>query len=192
MALGRIFDTKSRYTLESLLDSMEANLHIFQTQELAKRKLDGRAEEPEWLAGYLKKAHYPTVKDVVSLRKKVAPYRAIYERAVKPARHKYLAHREKQDHEEVKALFASGSAKDLWLLTTFLVQLHDQLWGLLHNGRKPRFRQLRYSVRSIFDKPSESSRPQERIVREVSKLMKFMESATPDNSFKPKPLRGSA
>jgi len=192
MALGRIFDTKSRYTLESLLDSMEANLEIFQASGLAKRKLDGKAEEPEWLAGYLQKAHYPTTRDVSGLRKKVAPYRVIYERAIKPARHKYLAHREKQDHEEVKALFASGSAKDLWLLVTFLVQLHDQLWELLYNGRKPRFHHLRYSVRSIFDKPNGSSRPQERIVREVRLLMRFIESATPNNSFKPKPLRGSA
>lgn len=192
MALGRIFDTKSDYTLESLLDSMEANLCIFQAPALAERKRDGKAEEPEWLTDYLQKAHYPTTRDVASLRKKVEPYRAIYERAIKPARHKYFAHRDKQGHEEVKALFASGSARDLWLLTTFLAQLHDQLCQLLYNGRKPRFHQQRYSIRSIFDNPNGSSRPQERIVREVRSLMEFIESATLNNSFKPKPLCGSA
>jgi hypothetical protein len=121
ISLGRIFDVTSKYNVGTLLDALEANLHIFQCEALAERKRDGKTVDPPWLAEYLTRAYYPTAKDVARLRKKVDAYRLVYERAVKPARNKYLAHREKQHHAEVSALFGGGTIKDLWRLTTFLL-----------------------------------------------------------------------
>ena len=178
ISFGRIFDTKSKYNVAALLDTFEANLPLFQRQALADRKRDGKPIDPPWLAEYLDEAYYPSQKDARSLRKKVETYRAIYDCAIKPARHKYLAHREKRDHVEVSALFAGGTNRDIWRLSTFLLQLHDALWGLLHNGRKPKFRPIRHSAKTIFDSPSQSSEVHESIVREVKELMSFLETAT--------------
>ena len=157
MSLGRIFDLNSKYNVNALLDAAEHDLSDFQRPALEARKRQGSASTPQWLAQYLDDAYYPKASDIARLRKKVADFRLIYERAVKPARNKYLAHREKQDRAEVQALFSGGTLKYLWRLTTFLVQLNTVLWELLHNGRKPAFRRARYSVRSIYDSKTQGT-----------------------------------
>ena len=180
ISLGRIFDTKSNYNVDALLDAMEKNLELFQREGLASRKRNGSEIDPPWLQEYLEHAYYPTIKDIRRLRAMVEKYRVIYERAIKPARNKYLAHREKEDHDEVRALFAGGTVRDLWRLTTFLYQLYELLWEQLHNGRRPVFRSLRYSVKSIYDASNQKSSPQERMVSDVKAIMQFIETATPN------------
>ena len=171
ISLGRVFDQGARYTIDNMVGSFERNLQLFSRSKLAERKRDGKTSDPEWLAEYLERAHYPTAKDVEFLREKVAKYRAIYERSIKPVRDKYLAHREKIDHTEVTELFAGGTKRELWRLSSFLVQFHDVLWEQLHNGRKPKFRSIRYSPKSIYDSSSEGGMLHERIVAEVRVLM---------------------
>lgn len=178
VCLGRVFDTKSRYNIDALLDSFEANLAIFGKEALANRKRDGRNDDPDWLADYLEKSHYPTAHDVQRLRTKVAEYRKIYDRAIKPARHKYIAHREKEDHSEVQALFAGGKVKELWRLVSFLYALYEALWQQYHNGRRPILRPTRYSVKAMYDSSVQSSTPSERVVADTKKLMEFLEQAS--------------
>lgn len=178
ISLGRIFDTNSNYNVGALLDAMEKNLSLFQREALASRKRDGKEIEPPWLSEYLDGAYYPTIKDVNHLRTMVDKYRAVYERAIKPARNKYLAHREKEDGPEVKALFARGTVRELWRLATFLYQLHEILWQQLHNGRRPVFHSLRYSIKSIYDATNQRTSSHELMVADVKKLMHFLETAT--------------
>lgn len=179
ISLGRIFDTNSKYNVTALLDAMEGNLDLFQREGLASRKRNASEMDPPWLAGYLEEAYYPTIKDVIRLRTMVEKYRVIFERAIKPARNKYLAHREKEEHGEVQALFAGGTVREMWRLTTFLQQLYEVLWEQLHNGRRPVFRSRRHSVKSIYDSSYQRTSPHERMVSEVKKLMQFLETATP-------------
>lgn len=179
ISLGRIFDTKSPFNVNALLDSMESNLHVFQRQALATRKREGKTKDPSWLKDYLNRAYYPTHKDVARLRAMVAKYRLIYDRAIKPVRHKYLAHREKERNADVHALFAAGTVRELWRLTTFLIQLNEIIWQQLHNGRKPVFYPIRHSVKSIYDAKQTSTAPHESIVADVKKLMQLIARATP-------------
>lgn len=181
VCLGRVFDTKSRFNVNELLNSFEANLQIFSREALAARKRDGESTEPVWLQEYLHKSHYPTTQDVQRLRAKVAEYREIYDRAIKPARHKYIAHREKEEHTEVQALFSGGKIRELWRLVSFLQALHRALWEQYHNGRRPILRPLRYSVKVIYDSRFHSSDPHERIVAETKGLMEFIETSTPES-----------
>jgi hypothetical protein len=183
IALGRVFDLKSPYNLEALMVSMEQDLTIFSREALAKRKREGRATDPRWLPEYLDAAYYPTHADVARLRKHVETYRSLYERAVMPARHQYLAHRQAHDHEKVQRLFAKGKVKEIWRLSTFLVRLQLALWELLRNGRKPVLKPVRYSARSIFGSSVERTGPHERTVRDTRELMKFIETATPNPSI---------
>lgn len=183
VTIGRVFDTTSRYNINALLDAFAANLQEFSREALAARKQDGRSEEPDWLAEYLENAHYPGDRDVARLRAKVLEYREIYNRAVKPPRHKYIAHREKRDRAEVQALFAAGKVRELWRLVTFLYAMYNALWEQYYNGRKSILRPIRYSVRAIYDsKPQGRSGPHENIIRETRKLMQFMEHAMPSPS----------
>jgi hypothetical protein len=183
VCLGRVFDTKSRFNVDELLNAFEANLHEFSREALAARKRDGKPSDPDWLEEYLQRSHYPTSHDVARLRAKVAEYRLVYDRAIKPARHKYIAHREKEEHAEVQALFAGGKVKELWRLVTFLYSLNNALWQQYHNGRRPVLRPQRYSVKSIYNAKLQSSAPHEHIVADTKKLMEFIEHATPNSSL---------
>lgn len=180
ISLGRIFDKNSRYNIDQLLCSAESNISLFQREALAERKREGQTPDPPWLDEYLDNAYYPGPHDFTRLKVKVEEYRSLYDKAIKPARNKYIAHREKQGHKEVSSLFGRGLVKDLWRLTTFLQQLHEVLWELFHNGRKPRFRPMRYSVAAMFDKPPSGTSAHEDIVRETQKLMQFIENGMPN------------
>ena len=75
-------------------------------------------------------------------------------------------------------MFAKGKVKELWRLSTFLLRLQLALWELLHNGRKPVLRPIRYSARAMYDSSSERTGAHEYIVRDTKKLMKFIETAS--------------
>ena len=174
IALGRVFDTKSDYNVDALLNSFEKNLDLFSRTALEKRKLGDQTERPDWLDKYLDAAHYPTVKDMIRLRKLVSRHKDFYARAVKPVRHKVLAHREKLDHEEVQSLYRQGKVREMWKTSTFLLSLHQALWEQLENGRKPVIKPVRHSVRSIYSKDQRRTGVHEMIVRDTKKLMEYL------------------
>src|SRR5258706_2510956 len=178
MALGRVFDKKSKYNINALLDAFEANPQIFARSGIAARKRGDQNVDHPWLPEYLDRAYYPTKQDVRYLRKRVAAYRAFFDRAIKPVRNEYLAHRVRVGHGPVQALFARGQIRELWRLTTFLLALHEALWQLLHNGRKPVIRMGRYSVKAIYDADSQRTSTHEYITGQTKKLMEFIEHAT--------------
>jgi hypothetical protein len=171
VTLGRIFDTKSNCNVDALLNSFESDLQLFSRQALEARKSEGSLKRPEWLDDYLNRSHYPDSRDVGRLRGHVVRYREFYDRAVKPVRHKYLAHREKQEPAEVQELYARGKVKELWKTTTFLLALHEALLQQYLNGRKPVLRPIRYSVKAMYEKTDERTGPHEAIVRETKRLM---------------------
>jgi hypothetical protein len=183
ISFGRIFDRSSRYNVDALLHAAEREIALFQRDALAERKRDGKPTDPPWLDDYLNKAFYPSLKDFQRLRRRVAQHRAVYERIIRPARNKYIAHRERHGHAEVQQLFGGGKLRELWRLTTFLLQLNEALWELLHNGRKPRLRPIRYSIRSIYDSKSSRSSAHEYIVQDVKNLMEVIGSAPPNPSI---------
>lgn len=185
ISFARIFDRSSRYNVNALLDAAERDIALFQREALAKRKRDGRSADPPWLQDYLNKSFYPTPKDFGQLRQKVGQYCALYDRIISPARNRYIAHRVVHDHAKVQQLFGRGKLRELWRLTTFLLQLNEALWELFHNGRKPRLRPMRYSIRSIFASKASRTSAHEYIVHDVKRLMQVIESAPPNHPMQP-------
>jgi hypothetical protein len=171
VTLGRIFDTKSNYNVNALLNSFEESLQLFSRQALETRKSEGSSKRPDWLDEYLSRAHYPTLRDVERLRGHVIRHREFYDRAVKPVRHKYLAHREKQEHAEVQELYSRGKVKEMWKAVTFLLALHEALSQQHMNGRKPVLKPIRYSVKTMYESNDDRKGPHEAIVKETKRLM---------------------
>jgi hypothetical protein len=179
VAIGRVFDFKSPYNLCALLNEFERSLHLFGRDALRARKMGKSTSPPAWIEDYLDSAYYPDQRDVKRLRKKVSEQREFYNRAIKPVRHKYLAHREKVESDEVQAMYGAGKVRELWKLSAFLLALNEALWQLYINGRKPIIRLKRYSVRSIYDAKHRSSDPHEAIVEETKALMRLLVSEAP-------------
>ncbi|MCA3083534.1 MAG: transposase [Rhodocyclaceae bacterium] len=182
LSLARVFDKSSAFNVDALLNTFESSLHLFSREALADRKRDGKAQDPDWLRDYLDRSYYPTKSDVDRLRRKVEAQRIVYERAIEPARHKYIAHRVKVEPNEVSALFGAGKLKELWRMVTFLYALYEALWEQYHNGRRPVLRRLRYSVRVIYEDARPGSAPHEAIVAETRKLMELLESTMPNHA----------
>jgi len=185
IALGRVFDLKSPYNLNELLVSMENNLTLFSREALALRKRALGFTDEARLAEYVAAAYVPTETDIRRLRQSVKRYRAIYDRAIRPVRHQYLAHRQAHGQVRIASLYAKGKVKELWCLSVYLIRLHQTLWNQLYNGREPTLRLSRYSPKVMYDRPSHVSGPHERIVHETRELMRFIENATRNSSLKP-------
>ena len=175
ISLGRIFDTTSKFNIHNLLDQFEKNLNEFSTAALGYRKKEAFRWNPKGLSKYLSSAYVPTKADVDRFRKRVSVYNEIYQRAIKPARHKVLAHREKHGKGEIGALFSKGTVGELWRLVTFLRVLYRALWGLYNNGHKPGLRLPRYSVRSMYLAPAHGGSPIENVVADTKILMTILQ-----------------
>jgi hypothetical protein len=176
VALGRVFDLKSPYNIEALIASMEHDMSIFSRSALAARKAAGGFSDPARLQNYVSNVHVLDLSDVRRIRRAVARRRLVYDRAIMPVRHQYLAHRQAHGHESVKRLYNNGKVKEMWQLSGFLYQLHQSLWHLYNNGRKPDLRiRVRLSPKAIYDHPGSYTGPHERIVRDVRILMSLLE-----------------
>jgi hypothetical protein len=189
VALGRLFDTKSPYNLQELIASMERNLQDFSPNALAARKRSAGFSDEARLKKYVDEAYIPTLKDVQRIRRSVERRRLFYNRAIMPVRHRYLAHRQTYETSHVNELYGKGKVKEMWQVAIYLHHLHQELWNLYHNGRRPDLRvRSRYSPKIMYQKPKHGGSPHERIVGEVRKLMTILEQTAISTPPKPKSL----
>lgn len=173
VALGRIFDQRTAHNLYKVLSIAQKHPQIFSKAELGRRK-QGNNTSPEWLPAYLLDVYEPTPMDFRRLKSHVRKRRRIYESNYRDLRNKVFAHNAASDDAEVAVLFGKTDIRELQQLFAFLLSLHEALWQLFFNGRKPVLRPLRYSVKRMRDLPSPSKRPrtlQERITFEAKRLL---------------------
>lgn len=157
IVLGRIFDNDKdarykKHTINTLLQVTKEHSDIFSAKALEVRKRSGSANADEWISDYMKDVYVPTDDDFKRLEKYVSKYRKIYEDRYQNIRHKRYAHKEVLNQDDVYKLFAQTNIPEIQKLLTFLNRLHEALWQLFHNGRKPTFRKTKYSVKSIMKK----------------------------------------
>ena len=174
ITLGRIFDQNSKHNIDRVLGIAQENLNIFSKESLAQRKRQLSENADEWLNDYMKDVYEPTIKDFRRLRRLAAKYRRIYEQGYRDIRHKIFAHREVVDKYEIDKLFQNTNITDMQKLSVFLSKLHDALWQLFHNGRKPVLKQVPFSAKQILIRKLEEWRQgtvQERIVNDTKKLL---------------------
>jgi hypothetical protein len=181
IALGRIFGQESAHNIDRLLGTAQNNLSLFSKTALGRRKQGPSSEAPPWLTDYLETSYVPSAHDFRKLRALVKKNRAIYEARHRDIRHKWFAHKELSEPEEIGQLFAKTNISELQMLVTFTGSLYDALWELYINGRKPIVRRRRYSVRAMHRRPTpprRSSKVQERITLEVARFLRYAAKQT--------------
>jgi hypothetical protein len=130
--------------------------------------------QPSWLASYLRTAYVPKPADFRRLRSYVRQWRRVYENNYRDLRRKVFAHKELTDRAAINALFAKTNIREIQRMLVFLSALHEALWQLFENGRKPVLRPHRYSIKRMRDKPSPGLHQkalQERITQETEGLL---------------------
>lgn len=174
ITLGRIFDQGSAHNVDRVLGIAQRHPNIFSKAELGKRKQAQAATPPAWLPAYLLEAYVPKAIDFRRLRVHVNKRRKIYEARYRDLRRKVFAHKELINEADVSALYAKTNIRELQRMVTFLGSLHDALWQLYFNGRKPILHPRRYSLKRMRDLPSPAERRrgvQERITHEAEQFL---------------------
>jgi AbiU2 len=174
IALGRVFDQKSTHNVDRVLRLSQQNTAIFSKEALGRRKRALSRNADEWLEDYLKTAYVPTPEDFRRLRSHVAKHRRIYEDKYRDLRHQFFAHKEISDRGQVDALFSKTNVQELRRMVVFLQRLHEALWQLYNNGRKPVLEPMRHSVKRMRDLPSPKGgrdSVQERITHEAERFL---------------------
>ena len=165
IAQGRVFDQDSAHNLDKDLRIAQDNPQMFSRMALGRRKQGTDLQSPEWLDEYLRNSYEPTPMDFRRIRAHIRKRRKTYESNYRDLRNKVFAHKEVSGQAETAALFGKTNIRELQRLLAFLNSLHEALWQLFFNGRKPIHRPFRYSVKRIRNLPFPAARP--RAVQEI-------------------------
>jgi hypothetical protein len=109
---------------------------IFSREALKARKIrDGL--DASFAATYVKEKHEPTAADFRLLRSEVNQRRKIYVARFRDVRDQLFAHREVSSIDAANKLLAKATIAELQSILCFLHGLHETLWELFVNGRRP-------------------------------------------------------
>jgi hypothetical protein len=150
ITLGRIFDEDPRsHSIHKLLDIAVNNQRIFSRAALAARK---RKTSPgaTWIKQYVRDASIPTSSDFDRVSRYVTVRVKTYGLTYKKIRHKIFAHAGAITDQGRDELFSGTKIAELERLVVSLCEVHEVLWQLLENGRKPVFRRSQYTVKSLY------------------------------------------
>lgn len=171
IALGRIFDRNPKsHSLDRLLREAIQHSTIFSKTALAKRKAK-QSPGATWINDYVKDAHIPSGTDFRRLQRYAKKKRTVYEKAYEKIRHKIFAHSGVVSRQKSDELFSKTNVHELQRLVLSLNELHEALWQLYINGRRPVFRRIVYTIAALRRRASKSDRHipsvQESIVKEA-------------------------
>jgi hypothetical protein len=175
VVLGRVFDQKSKHNVDSLIRAAGADLDVFSLESLRSRK-EALRITPEQAANYVAGRHALSTSDVRTLRKQVAHYRRIYVDRYRDVRDQF-AHKNTAVRSEIDALFAKTNTEEMKEIFGFLHGLHDAMWELLFNGRRPDVQVRKFTLPSDSPVPGRQLAPGEMIAREAQAVMRKMLSA---------------
>ncbi len=170
VALGRVFDQGTRHNLDRLLKIAADDLSLFSRLSLAhRRQAEGMTAEAA--AEYASDKYEPTAQDFRHLRKKVAEQRKVYRSCYQEIRNKIFAHKELSNPDETRALFNKTNIGDMKVMFGLLHSLHDALWELLLNGRKPELQNVTFVVPPAPKIPGRQLKPGEVIAYELNQFL---------------------
>lgn len=191
IVLGRIFDRNPKsHSLERLLGEAVQSPKIFSRTALAKRKAQ-QSPGATWINEYAKDAYVPDPADFQRLRRYAQIKRLVYEKAYEKIRHKIFAHSGVVSRQKSDELFSKTNIMELQRLVLSLSELHESLWQLYINGRKPSIRRFQYSIASLrqraFRKDGHVPSVQETVVDETFNLLESYKTEFQQTAVRERP-----
>jgi HEPN superfamily AbiU2-like protein len=173
VALGRIFDQKSRHNIDALMNAASKDVGSFSKSALAARKQANGLSRAE-AAAYVADAHELSARDLRALRKEIAAWRRVYEDRYRDTRDRVFAHKGLSDVGEVDALLKRTKIDELKCLFAFLSALYLTLWETFYNGRKPHIEPTRFELPPRPVMRGREVLPGETVYREGHAVLKSM------------------
>ena len=139
IVLARILDSDPDvHSIHHVLSATIAHPEIFNHDALRVRKLSIPGTEPNlpWLNEYVANAWEPTIQDLRSLKKALAPHKNKFDSIYKPIRHQ-IAHIIHKDPAIVEALYSRTLKADIDEILRFLHCLVKSIWYMAYNAERP-------------------------------------------------------
>jgi hypothetical protein len=138
ISLGRIFDANPKsLTVDSLLASCKGHIADFDADALAARKIAGNhGVKPDWLDDYMTKVYSPTQADFDAIAATVVEHRDKYNNAIKPIRHKFIAHRDIASIKNSDKIFGGATIGDVEDMLLALYRVYGAVNEFFLNGNK--------------------------------------------------------
>jgi hypothetical protein len=172
VALGRIFDQKSKHNIDRLMKITRESISAFSKKALAARKVAGGLTE-EQAAAYVADCHELTTSDLRSLRKEIKSWRSVYVARYRDIRDMVYAHKELSTVDEANNLMASAKIKEIKDLFGFLSALEGALAVSFNNGNQPLLNEREF-ILWPEDTTGVTARPGEKVYRQGYKVLKTL------------------
>jgi hypothetical protein len=140
IVLARILDSDPKlHSIYQVLNATSAHPEFFSKAALRKRKLSipGTAPNPPWLDEYVQNAWEPTVQDLRTLKKALAPHKAKFDEIYKPIRNQ-IAHIIFRDEHSIESLYSRTLNTDVDDILCFLHSLVHAIWEMAYNALEPK------------------------------------------------------
>jgi len=153
-SLGRVFDQDGEtHNVSRLLRIGQSNSsELFSRQAVRLRKANANAGDPDWLDEFVAACYEPTPDDWRRLRRYVAGCRRVFDSGYHDIRNRVYAHSERIDPATRDEMFSATRYRELEKLLASLGAVHEAVWQLFVNGRKPALRVRRHSLISMLAK----------------------------------------
>jgi hypothetical protein len=153
LALGRVFEKKSRHNVNTFMRVIQAHRTAFSRAALKQRKAPIFAHDAAGLRDYMKGHRMPSPADIRRVTDVLNKYRAAYQAKYAAIRHQVFAHSVVVNRTQVQALFSKTNVRELQRMTIYLGRLHDAFWEAFNNGGRLAVRRRRHSVVSMLKRP---------------------------------------
>jgi hypothetical protein len=151
VALGRIFDDDARtHSAQQVLRRARDYPGIFSAKALEARKVEAGLAAQD-AATYAAAAYIPPkTGGFAQLQAALDDKQKFYRTKIKKIRDEVFAHAVALSPEERSAMFAGVFLRQFWELAVFPLQLHEALWQLYANGRKPELQPCYTTIQDIL------------------------------------------
>lgn len=140
IALGRIFDAKSKHNLGNLRRLIEDNPADFTVTALQSRRA---VDLGDYAATYVRSKHGMSPAHWQLITNKMDSWTTVYNHRYKPIRHQF-AHKRLSTFSEVDELLARTNIDEMKNIFSFLHALHECLYQLWINGEEPVLREREF------------------------------------------------
>lgn len=147
IAMGRSFDQRSPHNVDRVIKIAQDHPAIFSETALRRRKQGEATAPPPWLDDFMRHVCVPGARDFRRLRAHIKKHRRIYDSNYRDLRSKIYAHTEATEEVEVQQIVSRTNVREVERLLPFLMRVHETLWHLFMNGRKPTLRAMARSVK---------------------------------------------
>lgn len=166
IVLARILDSDPKlHSIYQVLNATSAHPEFFSKAALRRRKLHipGTGPNPPWLDEYVQNAWEPTVQELRTLKKALAPQKTKFDEIYKPIRNQ-IAHIVLKDERSIESLYSKTVKKDVDDILRFLHSLVNAIWEMAYNALEPRLDGDNYGY---ADRVAEITKETEELLREL-------------------------